>query len=342
MTVERPDLGQVDPAIRAYIESLESEVERLRSGNDSQDETAALPEPSEPPTPFNLITLSASGLAKRTPRHLYGRQRRGGMGIFDIEAPDDDPPISLAIADESATAILLTDRARAFRFPLGKLPDSEVRARGQSITGDLKLNPGECIFAILPDVGRGYVALLSQSGFVRCVPGHLFGETLSPGTEMYNLERLGPLAAACWTPGSSDLFIATRAGLGIRFSEKQVSMQGGPGIRLESGDTAVAVASVKEEGGVFLLGADGKATIRLMSGFSPNKSPGAGGKIAMKTDHLVGAVAVEQNDDLFIISRLSKIIRFRADEVPAKEGVVQGVNCMALRADGTVAVTVSR
>jgi DNA gyrase subunit A len=342
MTVERPDLSQIDPAIRAYVESLEAEIERLRSDSDSPDESAAPPEPSEPPTTLNLITLNASGLAKRTPRHLYGRQRRGGMGIFDLETPDDDPPINLAIADESATAILLTNHARAFRFPPGKLPDSEVRVRGQSITADLKLNPGERIAVILPDVGRGYVALLSQSGFVRCVPGHLFGETLSPGTEMYNLERLGPLAAACWTPGSSDLFIATGAGLGTRFSEKQVSLQGGPGIRLESGDSAVAVASVKEDSGLFLLGADGKGTIRLMSGFSPNKSPGAGGKVAMKTDRLVSAVAVNQEDDLFIISRLSKMIRFRVNEVPAKEGVVQGVHCMALRADETVAVTVSR
>ena len=239
MATERPDLNQLDPAVRAYIESLEAELDRLRAGDgDFPGDADAPPEPSEPPTTLNLITLSASGLAKRTPRHLYGRQRRGGMGIFDLEAPDDDPPINLAIADESATVILLTDHARAFRLPVSKLPDSEVRARGQSITADLKLNPDERIVAILSDVGRGYVALLSQSGFVRCVPGHLFGETLSPGTEMYNLERLGPLAAACWTPGSSDLFIATRAGLGIRFSEKQVSMQGGPGIRLENSTLA--------------------------------------------------------------------------------------------------------
>ena len=119
MTVERPNLSQVDPVIRAYVESLEAEIERLRNGDDSPDESAAPPEPAEPPTTLNLITLSASGLAKRTPRHLYGRQRRGGMGIFDLEAPDGDPPTSLAIADESATVILLTNHARAFRFPLG-------------------------------------------------------------------------------------------------------------------------------------------------------------------------------------------------------------------------------
>jgi len=79
-------------------------------------------------------------------------------------------------------------------------------------------------------------------------------------------------------------------------------------------------------------------TIRLMSCFGANKAPGAGGKIAMKAEDVVGAVVVEENDDLFVISRLSKMIRFQAAEVPAKEGVVQGVRCMALRADEAVAV----
>jgi DNA gyrase/topoisomerase IV subunit A len=79
-----------------------------------------------------------------------------------------------------------------------------------------------------------------------------------------------------------------------------------------------------------------------MAGFSPNKAPGAGGKTAMKTDHLVGAAAVDETGDIFIISRLSKIIRFQAAEIPAKEGVVQGVNCMALRADETVALASCR
>ncbi len=90
--------------------------------------------------------------------------------------------------------------------------------------------------------------------------------------------------------------------------------------------------------GVFLLGADGQGTIRRMAGFSRNKAPGSGGKQAMKADRLVGACAVDEGDDIFIISQLGKIIRFRADEVPAKEGVVQGVACMALRNDEAAAL----
>jgi DNA gyrase/topoisomerase IV subunit A len=75
-----------------------------------------------------------------------------------------------------------------------------------------------------------------------------------------------------------------------------------------------------------------------MEGFNANKAPGAGGKIAINTDQLVGAVTVEEASDIFAISQLSKIIRFQAAEVPAKEGVVQGVNCMSFRADEAVAL----
>ena len=75
-----------------------------------------------------------------------------------------------------------------------------------------------------------------------------------------------------------------------------------------------------------------------MGGFAANKGRGAAGKVAIGADHLVGATAAGPGDELFIISRLGKLIRFAADEIPAKEGVVQGVACVALRADEAVAV----
>jgi DNA gyrase/topoisomerase IV subunit A len=61
----------------------------------------------------------------------------------------------------------------------------------------------------------------------------------------------------------------------------------------------------------------------------------------MKTDNLIGAVAVNESDDILTISRLGKIIHFRAGEVPPKEGVVQGVSCMTLRADEITAVAIA-
>ena len=81
--MERPDLSGVAAEITDYIAALEAELELLRTQEEASHSEASF-EPSEPPTTVNVITISAAGVAKRTPRHFYGRQRRGGMGVFDL------------------------------------------------------------------------------------------------------------------------------------------------------------------------------------------------------------------------------------------------------------------
>ncbi len=351
--MERPNLNNLDPQIRAYIEWLESEltlssaVKTRRPVQSSapvdEDEYAALPPlvPQEDPTTQNIITITARGIAKRTPRHHYQRQRRGGMGIFDIDPGNEEYPRIIVAADISQAILLFTSHARAFRVLVNTLPESPVRAKGQPISEKIVLGDNEIFVAALPDIAKGGVALVSERGTVRYLRHHVFGEYMKPGTSMFDSIKFGPLVGACRTPGDGDLFIATRMGRAIRFSEKLVPPQPGLGLRLESGDAVVGVASVNEEGSVFMIDANGRGTIRQMAGFSANKTTGGGGKIAMKTDELVAVHAVREEDDIFVISQQSKIIRYASNEIPPKEGVVQGVNCMMLRADMVTAVTLT-
>lgn len=341
MNIERPDLSQADPAIRAYVEALEAELEKSRQKNDHAS-PAPIAEPNEPPTTLNVITISRGGLTKRTPRHLYTRQRRGGMGIFDIQLPTDDPPAWLTIADETQDLLLITTKARLFRVPVSQLPEGPVRSRGELLANRLPLAPDEQIALVLPHQQSGYLVTVTQQGHVRRQRHHLFGEHMSAGALLYDVTKLGAPAAACWSSGENDLFIATRQGTAIRFAEQNVPFKGCSGIRVSEGDEVIAVTEVKPTGGVFLLGGDGKGTIRLMAGFNPNKAPGAGGKVALKTDIVIDAVAVNEADDIFIITQQSKIIRFQAAEIPAKEGVVQGVNCITLRADEPAAIAIAK
>ncbi len=338
--VERPDLTGLPAGIINYIHYLESQLNDI-AFKKTKAETVdhADPDPSEPPTTINIVTVSQGGLVKRTPRHLYHRQRRGGMGIFDIELPDQDQPAYLTAADENSRLLLITNHARAFHLPLNRLPEGEVRSKGQLWNDRIELQEGEHLAAVLPNPVQGYLAILSERGYIRRLRHHLFGEYMKPGTGLLDLRESGELVAVCSTYGEGDIFIVTQAGIGIRFAEKSVPPQGCRGIRLQEGDIPVAVCGVKENSGVFLVGADGQGTIRLMSGFAPNKAPGAGGKIVFKTNQAVGAVTAGETDDLFIISRLGKIIRFTAVEVPPKEGVVQGVVCMSLRSDECIALT---
>jgi DNA gyrase subunit A len=337
--MERPDLTNVSLEVLDYIEALEAELAAWREGDEETAARAEPPlEPSEPPTTINVISISAHGMAKRTPRHYYFRQRRGGMGVFDLDSAEDDPPAFLVIADENAGLILVTDQARAFRLAVSELPETPVRGRGQSLREYFPLRAEERLALSFADQGGAYVALVTERGQVRRIGSQYLGRNLQPGTVLYNIKEGGPPAAACWTAGNDELVIVTRQGQGIRFSERLVPVRGCLGMRVDPNDAVVGVAASDPASGVFLLSADGKGTVRLLSGFAGNKSPGASGKTVMKTEALVGAVAVDQQSDIFAISRLGKIIRFQVAEVPAKEGVVQGVNCMNLRADYCVAL----
>lgn len=339
----RPDLTGINQEVVAYIQSLEDEIERLNNHSQlAATETSEAPVFYESPGPYVLITATASGTAKRTPMHLYARQRRSGMGIFDLDTTPEDPPALLTIAEEGQTLLMITSDSRAFRLPLSSVQETPVRARGNSIVSKLNLFEGETLAAILPIHAQGYLSLLSKTGMVRSLRHHVFGEYMKPGIPLYDIKSFGPLANACWSPGDGDLLVATRQGRAIRFSEKQVPPQGCVGMRLTPDDQAVSITPVDDSSEVFFLGADGHGTLRKMNSFARNKAPGSGGKNAMATSQLVAAANVDGVDDLFIISRLGKIIRFQVAEVPVKEGVVQGVICMSFRADEASALAVRR
>ena len=334
--MQRPDLSGTDPVVRKYIEFLEKKA-AIPTGVDHPDvlsaERMAEILPAEDETTLGIITLSKEGFAKRTLRHLYSRQHRSGMGVFDLDINTPDYPTVLGLSDQSQTVLVLTSKARAFRFSALQLEASAVRSKGILPFDRFGFDADESIAAILPEQARGYIALLGASGRVRCLRHHLFGEHMRPGTTLFNVGDFGPLVSACWTPGDAELLIVSSLGMGIRFPEKSISPQGDLGIRLTPEDKAICVTSVDSDSDVFFLGADGRGTIRRMTGFAANKSAGGSGKITMKTSRLIGAAMILQDDDIFIITRLGKIIRFQADEVPVTEGTVQGVNCISMRGD---------
>lgn len=345
--MKRPDMTNVDPEIREYIESLEKLIynqkkshgieragQEILLNRDHVDEAF----PPEQESNVSIITISQHGFAKRTFRHLYSRQHRGGMGILGIDISPPDLPTLLSSAEKDQTLLFFTNFARVYRHPAHIIDHAGVFGTGNKIKERIGLVEDEIIVGVLPEQAKGYIALVSKSGRLRCLRHHLFGEHMHQGTNFYNYNNFGELAAVCWTPGDADIFIATEKGIGIRFPEKTLPPQGDQGIRLIDGDKVIGVTSVYQNSEVLLIGADGRGAQRTMSGFAPNKSPGGSGKIAIRSNKVVSIAATKQNDDLFILSRLGKIIRFPSREVPASEGVVQGVNCMSLRGDEAVAM----
>ena len=354
VNVPRPDLSSVDPDVKVYIEALESRLAKLTGRDEPKHVSVVVPsapslpaepeplDPAEPASTLNLITVSAFGIIKRVPRHLYQRQRRGGVGFTDfIPSIAEDYPAVLCVADQSQSLLVFTNLARAFRLPVSKISETQLRSQGSPISSFIPIEKGERVVSILPIQAAGYFALASETGLVRILRHHLFSESMKPGTAFFSHKDSGDLAAVCWTPGQGgDIFLASHNGSGIRFSEKSVepNPKGAPGIRLGKSDQIVSLTPVDEDSHVFLISADGKGALRQMSGFAVNKAPGGSGKQTMKSDRVVGSVTVESSDDLILASRSGKVIRFKADEVPESEGVVQGVIAMGFRFDEVTAV----
>jgi DNA gyrase/topoisomerase IV subunit A len=132
------------------------------------------------------------------------------MGVFDLESGDDDPPAFLLIADEPQNLLLITNHARAFRASVADLAESTIRSRGQSLLSRLPLRPDERLAVALPSQNHGYVALVTERGHVRRMRFNYIGDGLRSGTLLFEPKELGAPAAACWTNGEDDLFIATR------------------------------------------------------------------------------------------------------------------------------------
>lgn len=337
--MDRPDLSTVDDEIVAYIEYLEGEILSLQSVKSSKREERASAElePSEPETTVNVIVFSRNGLIKRTPRHFYGRQRRSGRGNFDMEFAEGDGPQQVVLADLEEELIVITNFARIFHLPTKNIPEGELRDRGVEIAGLLKMHGNETVVKLLVNGQGERIASLTPRGYVFTSNR----PSARDGDFLYNTSNQGGPVDCCWTSGDDNIFIATKQGKGIRFDERQVPKGGCLGIRLDPGDELLGLTAVTDDSGVFMLSHDGKGTIRLMEGFRQNRAPGAGGKVAIKSDKLVAAVTVEDEgagSDIFAISETGKMIRFSAAEVPSKTGVVQGVNCMGLRNDEVSAV----
>ena len=344
MIVERPDLTDIDEGVVAYITYLEQRLaaEQRPTGRSSSVTTTTTTTPvipTEPETTIQVITWSQNGAIKRTPRHLYARQKRAGMGVFDIDLPEDDRPKQILLADVESDLIVITNFARIYKIAVADIQEAPVRGKGGAfveLLAGLGLHEREHVVTLLAGQGAS-IAILTERGHVVTRNKNF----IRNGAILYDVNKILPPKAACWSTGRDDLFVGTKNGLVIRFAAGQVSSGGTSAIRLETGDRLLGITAVESDGGVLLVSSEGRGTIRLMDGFRPNKSPGGGGKVALKADEMVGMVSVNPENDVFIVSALCKMIRFNAGDIPPKTGAVQGVHLMTLRADVVAAVGVS-
>lgn len=344
---------EISDAARELVKELIDENERLRAFLVEHRAAPAAPPAREAARPLALdtrafpdsrmlVTLSAAGFAKRTEINAYGRQRRGGVGNFDLRVRDDDPARFVTVADAADHLLLLAQSGRVYRVAIAALPLTERNGKGEPV-GKLCAMPDEERLAAVvtlteADLQR-YIVLASQTGFVKRMRAHYFGSTYEQGKTVLDPRQTGgPAVAMCLSSGAADVLLVSRQAMATRFSIGVAPLQAAPGLKLRADDSLVGVVAVSEESAVAVITADGLGTRRLMEGFTANKSPGAAGKIIMKTDEVAGVTLAPDSAELVVLTRFGKVIRFEADEIPAKTAPVQGVDIVEVRGDAVTAV----
>jgi DNA gyrase subunit A len=239
-----------------------------------------------------IITLTHTGLIKRTNISSYRSQRRGGKGVIGMATregateEDNDFIEHLFTASTHDHLMFFTNTGRVYVERVHEIPDMGRAAKGRSIANLLELKTGETIAALIRVPSKtnankedvtwaqpgelffatqlGTVKKTSLNEFANVRKGGIIAITIEPGDALIEVKLTrGSLVEAdeVKDPGD-DVVLITHEGMSIRFSESDVrsmgrSAAGVKGITLEKGDQVVALAVVVPDEMLLVAGENG-------------------------------------------------------------------------------------
>ncbi len=291
-----------------------------------------------------VVTLSHAGYAKRQSVDLYRAQRRGGKGRSATNMKDEDFVEQLWVANTHDTLLTFTSTGRVFWLKVYQLAEAGPTTRGKPIINLLPLEEGERVQAVEPvrefDEGR-YVLFATRNGTVKKTPLTEYAFQLQRGKIAIKLDEGDALVDAQITDGSRDVMLFASNGKAVRFAEREVRAMGRNatgvrGMRLASGEQVVSLIVIDGSGEILTATERGYGK-RTELGEYPRKGRGTQGVIAIQCSErngaLVGAVQIDEQDELMLISNQGTLVRTRAAEVARVGRNTQGVTLIRLPED---------
>ncbi len=315
-----------------------------------------------------IITLTHSGLIKRTNVSSYRAQRRGGKGVIGMTTREGDTEAENDFIEHLFTAsthdylMFFTNTGRVYVERVHEIPDMGRAAKGRSIANLLELKEGEKIAAMIRIVSKsgpnsedqtwtqaGELFFATQQGTVKKTSLSEFANVRKGGIIAISIEEGDTLIDVKLTRGSivendevkdpgDDVILITHDGMSIRFSEADVrsmgrSAAGVRGINLEKGDAVVALAVVLTDAALLVAGENG---IGKRTDFGEYRLQSRGGKgiITMKTTDktgkVVGALTVHDNDEIMLITVGGQMVRTFVKDIREAGRNTQGVKLINL------------
>ncbi len=292
-----------------------------------------------------VVTVTRTGYVKRVPLTDYRAQGRGGRGVRGANLREDDIVQFLFITNTHHWVLFFTNKGRVYRVKVHELPEAARNSRGTYIANipGASFQPDERIAAVLDlddyDSGR-FLVLGTRKGMVKKTA---LAEYDSPrmGLAAINLRDDDELIGVKLTSGQDDLMFVSRKAMAVRFRESEVrpmgrQTSGVTAMKLRGNDEVLAMEVVRENAHLLVVTDAGFGKRTPLEQYQRKGRGIQGVKTAELTEargFLAGAMVVQDEDDVFLITDSGQVIRTRVNEIRRAGRATQGVRIMRLGAN---------
>jgi DNA gyrase subunit A len=298
------------------------------------------------------ITVSGTGYIKRTAITTYRNQRRGGKGRIGMRTREEDFVSHLFVASTHAYVMIFSDRGRAYWLKVHEIPDVGPDGRGKAIANLVSMEDGERIAALLTVKefeADKFVVMGTTRGVIKKTELVAFSNPRAGGIIAMGVEPGDSVISAQISDGGGEIFIGTRSGMAIRFSEHEVRSMGRTaygvrGITLREHDTVVAMQVLGPTGTILSVTEAGYGKRTGLEEYRIQSRGGLGIINIQTSDRngsVIGVAQVADDDELMLITQQGKILRMAAKDIRTIGRSTQGVRLIDLGGDDR-AVSIAR
>jgi len=301
-----------------------------------------------------MIVLTKGGYIKRTDPTEYRVQKRGGVGVVDLDTKDEDYVRIFVSTNTHNDLLFFTDKGKAYQIKTYELPEGKRATKGKSIMNYLSLAGDETVTSILSmpkemkKAEKLSLFFVTQKGVVKKVSADSFKDVRRSGLIAIKLQGGDELLSARFVEDGDELILISEKGQSIRFKHSDVREMGrgaggvrGMNLKADKLVTADVIKKSYDKPEILVVSEQGLGKMTALKEYKVQNRGGSGiktFKVTPKTGKLVGAmVVVDKEAELIAISKQSQVIRLSLAEVPSLGRQTQGVRIMRPRAGDSVA-----
>ena len=301
------------------------------------------------PVSDSVITMTHLGYIKRMTVDNFRSQNRGGKGIKGMQTLDEDFIEEIFMTTTHHCLMFFTNFGRAYRMKAYEIPEAGRTARGTAIINLLQLQPGEKISAVIPVKEwdeTNYLIMATRDGIVKKTKMKDYSNIRKTGLLAISLREGDELIEVKITDGNDDVILITKNGMSIRFHETDVRTTGRVsmgviGMNLDEDDEVVAMQLDRQGEYLLIVSENGYGKRTLTSEFHVQNRGGKGlkcYKIMDKTGCVIGAKAVNDGNEIMMITNEGIVIRTGCDDISLLKRITSGVKLMDIKAEEGIKV----